>query len=149
MQKEQAVYNILENLAIPFSIEKEALSQYTRCKTVFMNDHQTNQAFLVVTPHHKPIDSLKSNEQLGLDPLDPTRECHILEHLKLHIDEVSPFSLIYDLNRDIQLLIDKELLQVNTLFFQANVNHTHICIQSKDFQNYLDWLPNKSEIIDL
>ena len=66
----------------------------------------------------------------------------MLKYLGLKPGSVSPFGLINDTDKHVQLFIDEDLLQAERLSFHPNINTTTLVISTEDFLKYLNFQGN-------
>lgn len=149
MLKEQAVYDILENLAIPFRIDEAYTNASKDYKTVLMTSASKDETYLVLAPIHKINSPNSLSTHIADNNLQMVTDEVLYKSLKLSADAISPFGLIYDINKKIHVIIDKEVVSKQEIRLQANVSHTHIIVSSKNLTTFLDWLPNQVEYLDL
>jgi len=64
-------------------------------------------------------------------------------YLGLSTGAVSPFGLINDIKKEIQVVIDKDLKKFDRINFHPNVNTATIEISFKDFEKFLNWCGNR------
>jgi Ala-tRNA(Pro) deacylase len=69
--------------------------------------------------------------------------------LGLTTGSVSPFGLINDQEHKVNIIIDKEILDIDKVAFHPNINTETLEISVKDFQKYINSLKNKSTTLVL
>ncbi len=155
-QEEQKVYDVLEMLEIQYA-RYEHKPIYTikeaneldifiagkHCKNLFLRNRKGNVHFLVILDEAKKVDLKLLTNQLGCKSLSFASKERLDRYLGLKPGAVSPFGLINDTQRSVEVLIDEELVGVNRICFHPNVNTTTISITYQDFQKFIKWTGNK------
>ena len=75
--------------------------------------------------------------------------CGIIGYLGLTPGSVSPFGLINDTSRSVQVIIDNELLKYGKVAFHPNINTATLAISIEDFKKFLDWTGNNIIYLDI
>lgn len=105
------------------------------CKNVFLANRQETQFYLLLLRHDRPYRTAIVSKLLGISRLSFAKPDKLLELLNLQPGAVNPFSLIFDPQSDIQLIIDKAALSSERLLFHPGVNHLSISLEKNDFLN--------------
>jgi len=155
MTKEMAVYDILENLSIPFEIiEAKSTShkpldnkQDCYCNSVLLNSNLHNKTYMIISKSDKQIDHSKLACVVKEDTLTTSQDHHLYYELNLTPDCVSPFGLIYDLDTKIHLVIDQDLVGEERMVIHPNVSHARIVLSHKHFESYLSWIQNEVQYV--
>lgn len=161
-EKEQTVYQVLENLGITylkyehapvFTIEQaNELSIDTnaqQCKNLFIRNRKGNEHYLVILEESKRVDLKKIASQIRNTPLSFASEERLLGFLNLTPGSVTPFGLIYNEEKNVIVLIDKDLTSAESLCFHPNVNTATIEMSYSDFERFLEWCGNKKVYVDI
>ncbi|MCX7974684.1 MAG: prolyl-tRNA synthetase associated domain-containing protein [Candidatus Aminicenantes bacterium] len=149
---ENKVYQILTELGICFT-RYEHPPVYTvadtrlywaslpgaRCKNLFLRDEKGKRHFLVIAEQEKPIDLKKLAQIVGEKKLSFASPERLRRFLGVDPGSVSPFGLIYDLKKEVEILIDSELEGMQTIHFHPNVNTVTIGLSLSDFKKFLNW----------
>jgi Ala-tRNA(Pro) deacylase len=69
------------------------------------------------------------------------------KYLRVYPGAVGPFGLINDVTNHVQVVIDSDLLNKDTINFHPNVNTATVNLTVQDFRRYLDWKKNPVKII--
>ena len=140
LEKECAVYDLLEQLNIPFTRadhpaaftmeECEAVSQALHtpiCKNLFLCNRQKTAFYLLLLPASKPFRTKEITAQLGCARLSFAGEEQLASLLHLTPGSATIFGLQYDTENRVQLVVDRDLL--NEAFFGC-----HPCINTSSLK---------------
>lgn len=154
-EKEKKVYEVLKSLEIPFEVHhhppvytvEEAESHWenvkgTHCKNLFVRNKKGNRHYLVILESSKRADLKELNRQLGEDRLSFASAERMERFLGLEPGSVSPFGLINDKDKQVQVVLDKDLKTAEWVSFHPNVNTATLTLEYKDFERFLDWCGN-------
>lgn len=153
---EQKVYDVLEKLNISY-VQHEHPPVFTveqaeqhwenitgaHCKNLFLRNKKGNRHYLVILESSKKA-ALKSLEkQLGEDRLSFASEERLRKYLGLETGAVSPFGLINDNRKEVQVVIDRDLKKAERINFHPNVNTATVGVSFEDFERFLNWCGNR------
>lgn len=153
---EQKVYDVLEKLNISY-VQHEHPPVFTveqaeqhwenitgaHCKNLFLRNKKGNRHYLVILESSKKA-ALKSLEkQLGEDRLSFASEERLRKYLGLETGAVSPFGLINDSRKEVQVVIDRDLKKAERINFHPNVNTATVGVSFEDFERFLNWCGNR------
>lgn len=159
---EEKVYEVLTKLGIAF-VRYEHPPVYTvaearlhwanlpgaRCKNLFLRDEKGRRHFLVIAEHEKPIDLKKLAQRLGEKRLSFASPERLQRFLGVDPGSVSPFGLINDLNKEVEVIIDADLERAETIHFHPNINTVTIGLSVTDFKKFLAWAGNSYRFVKL
>jgi len=147
---EQKVLDALDRLAItyvrhehpPVATVAEAEKHWaglkgTHCKNLFLRNYKGNRHYLVIAPVTRGIDLKRLNAVLGEDRLSFASAERLRRWLGVEPGSVSPFGLINDETRHVQVVCDMALKSSSALGFHPNVNTATLEIAFADFERYL------------
>lgn len=117
-------------------------------KTLFLAGKKDRNYYLIILDDHKKVD-LKQLGQLTNDRLHFASEEALQNKMQLKPGIVSLFGLINNKGKDIQVYIDKELLNEKIITFHPNENIATVFISIDDMFKFLDNLNFPYKIIDL
>jgi Ala-tRNA(Pro) deacylase len=152
-QEEKKVYGVLAELNIPYT-RYEHPPVYTieemkrlnlpdsMCKNLFVRNQKGDKHYLVILEHTKKADLQKLAEQIGSGKLSFASEKRLQKYLGLKPGSVSPFGLINDSEKEVEVVIDKDLADSGEVSFHPNVNTATVTISYGDFEKYLKWCKN-------
>jgi len=154
-EKENKVYEVLKSLEIPFEVHfhppvytvEEAEEHWgdvkgTHCKNLFVRNKKGNRHYLVILESSKRADLKELNRQLGEDRLSFASPERMMRFLGLEPGAVSPFGLINDSGKEVQVVVDKDLKTADWVSFHPNVNTATLTLSFEDFERYLEWCGN-------
>ncbi len=158
----ETIYNYLDNLNIKYKKfnhqaiftvrDAEKIDQNIpgiKTKNLFLRDKKKISYFLVLTEARKRIDLKKLARQLEVKKISFADSEDLNKFLNLKPGSVSPFGLIYDKDRKVKVIIDKEILKNNTINFHPNNNTATLNLKTKNFKEFLKSLKNKIIYLDL
>jgi len=149
------IYAVLQSLDIPYEkfehpavYTVEEAAQHDRafgagtCKNLFLRNKKGDTHYLVVAESTRKIDLKQLGDLLGSSKLSFASPERLMEYLSLTPGSVSPFGLINNLDKKVQVIIDEGLLRHEKLSFHPNVNTATLAIQTDDFKKFLEWTGN-------
>jgi len=151
-EKEQKVYRTLDTLDIPY-VRHEHPPVYTveeaekhwenitgaHCKNLFLRNKKGNRHYLVVLDSSKRADLKALEKQLGEDRLSFASPERLMRYLGLEIGAVSPFGLINDTQKEVQVIIDQDLKDADSINFHPNVNTATVGMSFSNFEKFLSF----------
>jgi Ala-tRNA(Pro) deacylase len=161
-KNEQEVYDVLDKLDIPYRrYEHEAV--YTikeldnqdidfhgeHCKNLFVRNRKGNVHYLIVVEGSKRVDLKKISEQIGSTPLSFASEERLYKHLELKPGSVTPMGLINDRDKKVIVVIDKDLMSLDSIGVHPNVNTATITLSYENLQKFLKWCQNKVQYVEI
>ena len=117
------------------------------CKNIFLRNKKGNRHFLVVMSHTKTLDIGSLARSLREDRLSFASAERLQKYLGLEAGSVSPFGLIHDAGREVQVVVDSDLKRCDRISFHPNVNTATVTISFSDFEKFLAVCRNR--LIDL
>ncbi len=156
------IYKILQHLEIeyekyehPAVFTVEEAAQYDRgidagkSKNLFLRNKKGNKHFLIVVESTKKVDLKQLSTLLNESKLSFASPERLKEHLGLTPGSVSPFGIINDADKLVNVIIDTGLLQYERVGFHPNINTATLAIKTDDFKKFLDSTGNKITYLDL
>lgn len=150
LEKECAVYDLLEQLNIPFTRadhpaaftmeECEAVSQALHtpiCKNLFLCNRQKTAFYLLLLPASKPFRTKEITAQLGCARLSFAGEEQLASLLHLTPGSATIFGLQYDTENRVQLVVDRDLLDEAFFGCHPCINTSTIRLSTSDVFNRL------------
>lgn len=159
---EEKVYEVLDKLGISY-VRHEHPPVFTveqaekhwgsitgaHCKNLFLRNKKGNRHYLVILESSKSADLKVLTEQLGEDRLSFASAERLMRYLGLEAGAVSPFGLINDSEKEIQVVIDRDLKKVECVNFHPNVNTATVRIDFANFEKFLAWCGNSVHYLSL
>lgn len=119
----------------------DELAQYgvpgLACKNLFLRDQKKTRYMLVVLPAAQKTDLKKLAEQVGDKKLSFVNPETMMEKLGVEPGAVSPFGLLNNTERDVELWIDREVLEATVVHFHPNRNTASVELTGEMFRRYL------------
>ncbi len=161
-ENEKRIYEILEKLGISY-IKYEHPPVFTvdqaeqhwkdisgsHCKNLFLRNKKGNRHYLVIIESSKKPDLKVLTRTLGEDRLSFASPERLMRYLGLETGAVSPFGLVNDREKEVQVVIDQDLRKANRVNFHPNVNTATVGIDFEDFERFLDWCGNTLRYLPL
>ncbi len=119
-----------------------------RSKTMFMANKKDKKFYLIIMDDSKRLDIKKMNEIIN-DKLHFAKEEQLIEKLGLKPGTVSIFGLLNNKDHDINIYIDKEIMNEKLITFHPNDNTATIFITVEDMLKIFDDLDYNYEVIEL
>ncbi len=160
-EEEKKILDLLKNIEINyervehppvFTVEEAkrlCKVKGTGCKNLFLKEKGNKNYYLVIMPDHKRANFKSISKQLQISKLSFANEEELFEFLGLKPGEVTPFGLINDINKKVNVILDGDLGNSKFVSFHPNVNTSTLILTYKDFERYLEWCHNKVEIITI
>jgi Ala-tRNA(Pro) deacylase len=121
----------------------------TAVKNLFLRNKRGNRHYLVIAGVDKRVDLQKLVKVLDDDRLSFGSADRLLEKLGVTPGSVSPFGLLKETSRDVQVIIDADLRSADKLIFHPNINTSSVTISFADLEKFLATRPNRVRFIDL
>jgi Ala-tRNA(Pro) deacylase len=150
------VYKYLEKLGINykrfehkavFTVEEakeiEENIPGVKTKNLFLRDKNKKNYLLFCLEAEAKANIKQLSEKLGLKHLSFASSEDLEKLLKLTPGSVSPFGLLNDEENKVKLVIDKNILEGESVNFHPNDNRFTINLKTEDFKKYLDSLNNE------
>ena len=162
MDAYQQVANKLQELGIPFAVVEhppafttEQADRYiegmegVRTKSMFLTNKKKTQYYLLIMDDQKSLDmdlfkGLVSANRIRMASLDS-----LAEKVSLSAGTVSPFGLLNNPERDIQIYFDKDIVSEDIMTFHPNTNEKTIFVATRDLFKFLTYLGYDYQILEL
>lgn len=142
-------YNILEHLKIPYErVDHEPINTVKsyeaelpgpQVKNLLLKSKKDHRFFFVIAPEDKSVDLKVLAEELEVKRLSFVSADELMSLIGLKPGTVTPIALNHDVERKIEVVIDKQVDQNDTIGLHPNVNTTTLIISFQDFTRLLDW----------
>ena len=162
MDAYQQVANKLQELGIPFDVVEhppafttEQADSYiegmegVRTKSMFLTNKKKTQYYLLIMDDQKTLDmdlfkDLVSANRIRMASLDS-----LAEKMSLSAGTVSPFGLLNNPERGIQIYFDKDIVSEDIMTFHPNTNEKTIFLATQDLFKFLAHLGYDYQILEL
>jgi Ala-tRNA(Pro) deacylase len=161
-ENEEKVYEVLRKLGIAYVKHEhppvytvDQAEQYwediegTHCKNIFLRDKKGKRHYLVILLSSKKANLKALERQLGEARLSFASRERLMRYLGLEPGAVSPFGLINDSKKEVQVIIDRDLRRAEIVNFHPNVNTATVGIDFTDFEKFLAWCRNQVRYLQL
>ena len=124
LQKEIAVYDLLDELQIPYErvdhevmmtiadcAEVDQTLQITICKNLFLCNRQETDFYLLLMPGDKPFKTKDLSAQIHSARLSFAKPEYMEKYLDITPGSVSVLGLMNDSEKKVQLLIDEDVMK--------------------------------------
>ncbi len=159
---EQEVLDLLTRLAIAFerhehppvfTVEEAEIHwagiDAVHCKNLFLRNKKGNRHYLVIAPCSRQVDLRRLNRLLEEDRLSFASPERMDRYLGVTPGSVSPFGLIHDRQREVQVILDAELQQAERVGFHPNINTATLVISFADFVRFLKHCGQNPRVLQL
>lgn len=149
--KESMIYQLLDQLEISYerldhepissvleAAEKGLVLPGQQVKNLVLKNKKGRQFYLVILRDEKTADIKHLAELLGEKRLSFASQEDLARLLQVEPGAVTPFGLLFDKDRQVELIIDEEVDPSLTVGFHPFVNSTTLNIAYGDFLRFLD-----------
>lgn len=163
LEREVRVYDLLDKLGIEYertdheeanTMEKcneiDKILDTIICKNLFLCNRQQTEFYLLMMPGDKPFKTKYITKQLGCSRLSFAPSEKMLEYLDIKPGAVSIMGLMNDKTNKIQLVIDKPVVESETLGCHPCVCTSSLKFKTKDIiEKFLPAVHHEPIIVDL
>nr|WP_317379451.1 prolyl-tRNA synthetase associated domain-containing protein [uncultured Faecalimonas sp.] len=148
LPKEMAVYALLDRLSIPYerldhdvAETMEACAEIDQrlgvsmCKNLFLRNQQKTTFYLLLMPGEKKFKTKDVSKQLGISRLSFAEAEYMEQYLNITPGSVSVLGLMNDTGHHVHLIIDKELLENESIGCHPCINTSSLKIKTEDILN--------------
>lgn len=107
------------------------------CKNLFLRDQKKTRYLLVVLPAAQKTDLRQLAEKVGDKKLSFVNPDTMMQKLGVEPGAVSPFGLLNNTEGDVELWIDREVLEAPVVHFHPNRNTASLVLAGEMFHRYL------------
>ena len=128
----------------------DALLGAVTAKNYFLTTKNHKRFFLCLVRPEARFRSSDISRQAGSSRLSFAGEADLLSRLRVHPGAVSPMGLLFDEAREVELLLDRELLRVERLAFHPCDNTCTLAMRGDDFLNrFLPQLGRAPRLVEI
>jgi Ala-tRNA(Pro) deacylase len=102
-----------------------------------LRNQKGNRHYLVIVEHTKRADLRRVADQVGDGKLSFASPERLIAHLGVTPGSVSPFGLIHDREKQVQVFLDRALASAGRISFHPNINTRTIVLAFADFERFL------------
>lgn len=152
----------LEELAIPFEVVEHEPALMTeqadsfiegiegvRTKTMFLTNKKKTAFYLVIMDDKKRLDMELLKDLIGANRIRMASSESLFEKMSLPAGVVSPFGLLNNADKDIQVYFDKEIMSEKRMSFHPNTNEKTLFLDSTDLLKFLEAIGYQAHILEL
>jgi Ala-tRNA(Pro) deacylase len=118
-------------------------------KNLFLRNKKGNRHYLVIVGVDKRVDLQQLVKIIGDDRLSFASAERLMEKMGLTPGSVSPFGLLHEGSRDVQVIVDADLREAGKLIFHPNINTASVTIAFADFERFLAARGHRARFISL
>ncbi|QAA35357.1 prolyl-tRNA synthetase associated domain-containing protein [Clostridium manihotivorum] len=162
MDTEKRVYETLDLLEIKY-YKHEHIPVYTiedadkleidlkgmLCKNLFLRNRKGDIHYLIILDENKRLDLKELAKQIGSSSLSFASEYRLFRYLGLAPGSVSPFGLINDKEKEVIVLMDRDIASAEIVNFHPNVNNVTLELSYDDFEKFIRWQKNQYSFVDI
>ena len=151
MDEQQKVFDKLKELHIKYEIvnhmpaytiddiEGFGITEYGEvCKNLFLRDASGKRHFLVILRKDKKADLKKIRTELKSSALSFASEERLEKYMHIKKGSVTPFGIINDNDKKVEVVFDKDLIGNTKLGFHPNVNTATLWISFEDIKKVIE-----------
>ena len=160
---EMDTYNLLEKLGIVYfrldhdetpsieaAYEVEKLLGLEICKNLFLSNSQKTNFYLLIMPGRKKFRTKDLSKQINSSRLSFAEAEEMEKHLRIKPGSVSVLGLMNDEEKNVQLLIDKEVLHAEYIGCHPCVNTSSLKIRTADLlTKFLPYTGHEPIVVEL
>ena len=163
LEKEIRVYDLLDELGIEFErtdheeantmeacLEIDSILGTVICKNLFLCNRQKTDFYLLMMPGNKPFKTKDITKQIGCSRLSFAGAEDMEKYLNIKPGAVSIMGLMNDTECKVQLLIDKPVIESETLGCHPCVSTSSLKMKTKDvLEKFLPAVNHIPIIVDM
>lgn len=163
LPKEMAVYDILDELKIPYDrVDHEIMMTIADCegvdealgihicKNLFLCNSKKTQFYLLLMPGDKKFVTKDVSKQIESPRLSFANETYMEEYLNIMPGSVSILGLMNDTDNHVKLLIDRDVLEDEFLGCHPCINTSSLKLRTKDvIEKFLPRVHHDYRVVDL
>lgn len=120
-----------------------------RTKTMFLTNKKKTQYYLLIMDDKKRLDMDHFKVQVGANRIRMASLDSLAEKMKLPPGTVSPFGLLNNEEKDVQVYFDKEIINEERMCFHPNTNEKTIFVATSDLFKFLQAIGYSHEVVEL
>ncbi len=162
MDAYQQVANKLQELGITFDVVEHPPVFTTeqadafiegiegvRTKSMFLTNKKKTQYYLLIMDDQKSLDMDLFKDLVSANRIRMASADSLYEKMQLPPGTVSPFGLLNNPERDIQVYFDRDIVSEYTMTFHPNTNEKTIFVATRDLFKFLTHLGYDYQILEL
>ena len=160
--QEDAIYDALDALGIPFDrvdhdhadtmedcLRIESVLGGRICKNLFLCNRQGTEFYLLMMPGDKPFKTKYLSAQLGCARLSFADAGHMEKYLRTIPGSVSALELLFDTEKRVRLIIDRDLLREDTFSGHPGFSTSTVMLSREDMLRYVNYIGHEPTYVEL
>ncbi len=120
-----------------------------RTKTMFLTNKKKTAWFLVILDEDTRMDMKGFGEAAGTKQIKMASADSLFDKLKLPPGVVSPFGLLNNDDHDVQVYIEKAILDEKRMSFHPNTNEMTVFIDTPDLLRFLEDIGHPAHVLEM
>ena len=120
-----------------------------RTKSMFLTNKKKTQFYLLIMDDKKTLDMDLFKELVGANKIRMASSDSLFAKMMLPAGVVSPFGLLNNVDKDIQVYFDKEIMSEKRMSFHPNTNEKTLFLDTTDLLKFLEAIGYEVHIIEL
>ena len=163
LEKENRVYDFLHKLGMEYyrtdhqpattmelCNQKHNIMDTLICKNLFLCNRQKTNFYMLMMPGDKPFKTKDLSKQINSARLSFADESYMEEFLDITPGSVSIMGLMNDTDNHVQLLMDKEVLEGESLGCHPCINTSSLKLKTKEvMEKFLPAVHHEAVIVEL
>lgn len=159
----EQVYHRLNEIGIPFeSVQHEPVHTIEDCaavdaklgcltaKNYFLTTKNKKNFYLCIVRPEARFRTADISKQVGSSRLSFADDEKLFEIMQVHSGAVSPMCLLFEQARDVKLIVDKDLLNVEKIAFHPCDNRATLAMAGKDFfERFLPAVEREMQLVEI
>ena len=152
LQELRIIYDVV---AHPPAFTTEQADSYikglkgVRTKSMFLTNKKKTQYYLLIMDDKKRLDMDDFKVQVGADRIRMASLDSLAEKMNLPAGTVSPFGLLNNEEKDIQVYFDRDIVSEDIMTFHPNTNEKTIFVSTRDLFKFLQDLGYSYQVLEL
>ncbi len=118
-------------------------------KNIFLRNSKGDKHYLLLIDRKKRANTKELAKIIGSTRLSFASDDRLEKYLGIEPGAVSPMGLINDRDKEVEVLVDKDLAQYDEVTLHPNVNTASITISYGSLYKFLSWSGNKIQYIEI
>lgn len=107
------------------------------CKSLFVKDKKSDNYYMLILPAYKRGNMRGLAAYAGCEKFEFASQEKLQEKLNATRGSVSPFSLLYDKENAVRVLIDRDVMESKLVKFHPNDNTATVVFDGKDLRSIM------------
>lgn len=120
-----------------------------RTKSMFLTNKKKTQFYLLIMDDKKTLDMDLFKELVSANRIRMASTDSLFDKMQLPAGTVSPFGLLNNKEKDIQVYFDKDIINEERMCFHPNTNEKTIFVATSDLFKFLQAIGYSYEVVEL